>query len=40
MRWEKKPGDTLLQLRYQQLKVQSRKVADEAREAWWEAKAE
>ena len=40
MRWVKKPGDTLLKVRYQQLKVQSRKVADEAREAWWEAKAE
>ena len=33
MRWAKKPGDTLLKVRYQQLKVQSRKVADEAREA-------
>ena len=40
MRWAKKPGDTLLKVQYQQLKVQSRKVADEAREAWREAKAE
>ena len=27
-------------MRYQHLKAQSRKIADEAREAWWEAKAE
>ena len=40
MRWEKKPGDALLKVRYQHLKAQSRKVTDEAREAWWEAKAE
>ena len=40
MRWVKKPGDVLLKAQYQQLKAQSRKAADEAREAWWEAKAE
>ena len=40
MRWAKKPGDALLKVWYQHLKAQSRKVADEAREAWWEAKTE
>ena len=40
MRWAKKPGDALLKVQYQHLKAQSRKVADDAREAWWEAKAE
>ena len=40
LRWVKKPGDTILKAQYQQLKTQSRKAADEAREAWWEAKAE
>ena len=37
LRWVKKP---ILKAQYQQLKTQSRKAADEAREAWWEAKAE
>ena len=40
MRWAKKPGDTLLKVRHQHLKAQSRKVADEVRETWWEAKTE
>ena len=40
LKWAKKPDDTLLKTQYQQLKAQSRKAADEAREVWWEAKAE
>ena len=36
----KKPDDTVLKVQYQQLKAQSRKAADEAREVWWEDKAE
>ena len=40
MRWIKVPDNTSLKESYQQLKLQSRRVADEAREAWWRAKAE
>ena len=40
MKWVKKPDDTLLKAPYQQKKAQSRKAADEACKAWWEAKEE
>ena len=40
MRWQKSPGNESLRQQYHRLKVQSRQCADNAREEWWESKAE
>ena len=40
MRWMKSPDNESLRQRYQLLKRQSSQSADNAREEWWESKAE